>query len=1065
MQDDVDVPLPCWRRRAAKRIASLALAISFLLTVASTTLLFSVFGRLPACAAPFGGLIALCVVALLLHVGVLLIASPQLNATASEAADNAAVVQKAPSDDMRESLLASDSLAMDDADGAAPMAGTTGSTCRRIAVALLYASCTITVAAVLATGVVATYVASHALFSRTQTLTLQGLHAAATVRRDGDGVIHIAAADLHDAAFAQGVVHAQERGWQMEFQRRVGSGRLSELVGDAAVDPDILMRTLGFRAAAQRAYDALPTTSTARVALDAFAAGVNAARSSGSAPTPVELLLFNLPVPEPWSAVDSLVWAKVMSYDLSGNWKRELSRYRLATLRGLSPARVAQLIPAFDAARFPTVLTDADIAGGGDAVDLRRALRDAVEGRDAGREITVAADPLAFMVHGTAATSNTHSTTPETSEATPSLESIIDRAADVTDAAVETAATYNTISTTLTQLMSGHVRRAVATLVRRLIRPCDSSISLLSSREPTTGLVRLGGTMRSAFGSAGASNNWVVGANWTAARAAPLLCNDPHLSLLAPSIWLLTRVRAEAEGFDAIGASFVGVPGVVIGRTAKIAWGVTNTGVDVQDLYELHISAANASEYEYDGGVRPIISRVETIRIAGAADRVITVRSSHHGPVVTDNGVAGKDVYPRPLALRWTSIDPTVVDTTVVAFLALGTATDWTSFRAALAQFVAPSQNFVYAEAPTAAHPFGRIGYQMPGLVPRRNLAVNHTGAWPAPGNSSEFEWLGYVPYDALPRTVDPPEGLVVSANNQVPPPSYPIFLSADWDEGGDGYRAERIHALLRDGNGQLTPAAMARIQGDVTSGYALDIAIAAAALPDVLISTPGGRALRALLASWNGTMELGSAMATISATLAASLATLPANETGTDYWREMWYTTVALANGGSNDPACVLAGAANCSQYLARTLDTVAASHGIQSDSDGTGSATAWGRDGLHSATFTHAVLGASPLACFANVRVDHGGDDATVNVGTMDYSPAARFAQAAGPSYRQIVDLSAPDAASLFSHGPGQSGNLVERRAWYSSLAADWASVKYLRMSMAPLGADAVSQQLKPR
>ena len=188
--------------------------------------------------------------------------------------------------------------------------------------------CLLTVGALFIAFGVGLWVASSTSVARTGTFSLPGVHAPITINRDANGVMHISAVDLHDASFAHGVVHAQERLWQMEFQRRVGQGRLSELVGSAGVDTDILMRTLGMYTAAQASYDRLG--SQAKIAIDAYVDGVNAYLSSSRAPRPLEFLLFGAR-PAPWRAADSLVWAKLMSYDLSGNLDREVSRW----VRGL----------------------------------------------------------------------------------------------------------------------------------------------------------------------------------------------------------------------------------------------------------------------------------------------------------------------------------------------------------------------------------------------------------------------------------------------------------------------------------------------------------------------------------------------------------------------------------------------------------------------------------------------------------------------------------------------------------------------------------------------------------
>ena len=372
----------------------------------------------------------------------------------------------------------------------------------------------------------------------------------------------------------------------------------------------------------------------------------------------------------------------------------------------------------------------------------------------------------------------------------------------------------------------------------------------------------------------------------------------------------------------------------------------------------------------------------------------------------------------------------------------------------------------------------------MPGSIPLRNASAGHTGAWPVPGWSSAFEWQGWIPFSALPRTFNPPEGFVVSANNAVPPPSFPIFISADWDEGGDGYRATRIRELIQGtiGGARITPEFMGRVQSDTVSGFALDIGALIASLSDGNFSSAEGRALSLLLggggavSAWSGDMRSGSQVATLWAQVFARISRLASAETGTHVWKDAMFTLNALssdASPGGTDPACTALGHASCSQYLASVLDLVGSEFGVKINADGkavgTGGSPGWGKGDLHSATFTHQVLGQSPLSCMADRSVGHGGDDYTVNVGSMDLVDIlgnGAFAQTAGPSYREIIDLSAPDA-SLFMHGPGQSGNVVDivdkTWWWYDSLVGPWADGNYMSVPTEEYGT-VMSQTINP-
>lgn len=265
----------------------------------------------------------------------------------------------------------------------------------------------------------------------------------------------------------------------------------------------------------------------------------------------------------------------------------------------------------------------------------------------------------------------------------------------------------------------------------------------------------------------------------------PLLCNDPHLTLMAPSIWILNSIATPST--NTVGSSFPGLPSVVIGRNEHIAWGVTDTGVDVevcargfclcrypahyiwlshqghhhpQDFYIMQEKEGDNSKYLYKGAYVPYTLRNEVIAIKDKPSMTMVVRESVYGPVFNDNGL-NTDLGSTPLCLQFISIMKDVNDTTLDAFLAINKAQNWEQYRAALSKYVAPAQNFIYADIE------GNIGYQMPGLIPVRQKS--HTGAVPVPGDGS-FDWQGYVPFDSLPRTFNPSADFVASANNRVTP-------------------------------------------------------------------------------------------------------------------------------------------------------------------------------------------------------------------------------------------------------------------------------------------------------
>lgn len=301
------------------------------------------------------------------------------------------------------------------------------------------------------------------------------------------------------------------------------------------------------------------------------------------------------------------------------------------------------------------------------------------------------------------------------------------------------------------------------------------------------------------------SNSWVVdGSRTTTGR--PILANDPHLAPSMPGIWYQVGLHcnqvSDACPYDVSGFSFAGLPGVVVGHNRSIAWGVTTMYADVADLY---LEKVEGDTYEYRGKRLPVVTRKETFKVAGGDTKTITVRSTRHGPILSDLdddigdvGKAGGGDH--EVALRWTALTPRP---TIKAVFALGKAQDWQEFREAAKLFTVPSQNLVYADRK------GHIGYQSPGAIPIRSRG---DGRWPVAGWDGRHEWTGYVPFDELPTVLDPDDGLIVTANNKVVGDQYPHTLGADT---APGYRSQRIRDLLTDHDGKLDVADMTKLQLD----------------------------------------------------------------------------------------------------------------------------------------------------------------------------------------------------------------------------------------------------------
>jgi penicillin G amidase len=743
----------------------------------------------------------------------------------------------------------------------------------------------------------AVFVAVSSLPRRSGTRSVPGLRAAVRIETDSHGVPAIHAASADDAFFGLGWAHARDRLWQMELQRRIGSGRLAEALGSKLVATDRFLRTVGFRRAARAELASL--SPRARTTLSSYRAGVNAFLARGSG-LPVEFRILRIS-PAPFDDVDCLVWAKLMAWDLGGNASAEIRRARIESLLG--PERAGELFPAAPPA--PTILRDG--------------------------EWRMPSDP------------------PASPSPAPA------RAAAPGSAGWE-----------------------------RL----GESFALLED-------LGFGGETLG-------SNSWVLSGSRTRS-GRPILANDPHLGLRTPSIWYLARL--EAPGFLVEGATLPGLPGVVIGRNARIAWGLTNLEPDVQDLFVEVPDPAHRDRYLSRGRSLAFERRVETIHVRGGADVRFEVRTTVHGPVVTDV-LAGADRFGGPVALRWTGLDDG--DRTAEAFLAIDRAADWPSFLAGVELLHCPAQNFVYADAD------GHIGYTASGAMPIRPRS---DGMRPVPGDGGD-DWTGVVPFANLPRALDPERGYVVTANNRVVSEKYPYPFSRDWPEP---YRARRIEDRI---------LALPRLSVDDVRAISLDqVSYQARDLLPLLLDTkPSDDASRRALdrlRGWNFEFSPESVPATIYAAWYAALSSMPEDELKEPAAPSVRSRFVIDALR-SDSPWCDdvrTARRETCAEFKASTLAGAVAGLRRRLGDDAAG----WRWERLHRARFPHNAFDGVPvLSKLFSLEIGQGGDASTVNVGA--YRRDGTFRMSDGPTYRQIVDF-ADLPGSRYVHTTGQSGNPFEK------------------------------------
>jgi penicillin amidase len=341
-------------------------------------------------------------------------------------------------------------------------------------------------------------------------------------------------------------------------------------------------------------------------------------------------------------------------------------------------------------------------------------------------------------------------------------------------------------------------------------------------------------------GCAVGSNNWVIAGNHTAS-GKPLLSNDMHLGFSVPGVWYMADLRA--PGFHAAGVTLPGFPMIIAGHNDHVAWGFTDLMADVQDIYVEKLDG-KGNYLAADGTWKPLSVDRETIHVRRGSDVTIDVESTDHGPIMNPILTMSDS---RTIALKWNLYDPALE---TLPLYAMNTASNWTEFSAALAEWCWPAQNLVYADDQ------GHIAYQAIGRVPLRPA-----GLVGVPIDDNAHEWQGYIPFDQMPHAVDPPSGFLATANSRVTTAESAYPLTLEWI---DPYRVERIYKSL-DGRDQLTPKDMLATQTDIYSEVDQEMGQRFAYAID---QTPGAdaplRKAADLMRSWDGRLTADSAAASI---------------------------------------------------------------------------------------------------------------------------------------------------------------------------------------------------------
>lgn len=701
-------------------------------------------------------------------------------------------------------------------------------------------------------------------------LAVHGIGESVSIVRDSFGVPHIRATNEADAWFGQGFASAQDRLWQMEYDRRRAAGRWAEIAGPAAVDGDRLSRRLQLAEAAHS--DLSVMSNETRAMFEAYATGVNAFLCSGQ-PLPVEYSLSGS-APEPWEAWHSVAAFKIR-HVLMGVWQRKLAAAKLLAMIG--PGAVGQLDDR------PPLGSAVILPPGSGVAELYEQAAD---------EIARAAGQLGFLAEAEAG-----------------------------------------------------------------------------------------------------SNSWAVHGSRTT-TGMPVLCNDSHRALDVPNVYWQVHVACAA--FDVIGATFPGLPAFPhFGHNGRVAWNITHTHADYQDLYVEEFDTQQPGRYRVPGGWDDATHEEQTIAVRGGDGVAIETWRTRHGPIVHGDPRRGA-----ALALRYTATDAPCRG--FEALRPMLTARTVSELHEAQREWVDPVNNLVSADVS------GNIGYLTRGYLPIRSSEAHRS--LPVPGGTGEHEWIGRVPFEELPQAVNPSEGFVVTANQKVIPGETP-YISNSFAPPA---RAERIREYLTSQK-QMQPAEIIGLQGDVTSLPAQAwVRLLARSGP----FTGDAERARTLLADWDGNLLPESGEALLYACARRLLArALFEPITGEAAWRRL--TSAALPPTSAMIGqwiANVIAGLDG--RYASATPDgrpwddvlpAVLAGAWTAASSWGGLDPAGWKWDAVHVTNARHTLSTSFPQVSGAldPPTVGIGGDGDTIQAGSYSWDEQAPFAITGLSVYRQAVDL----------------------------------------------------------
>jgi len=557
------------------------------------------------------------------------------------------------------------------------------------------------------------------------------------------------------------------------------------------------------------------------------------------------------------------------------------------------------------------------------------------------------------------------------------------------------------------------------------------------------------------------SNSFAISGEHTVS-GKPLLANDPHLGIAMPAIWYQLSMHCVQKTidcpYDFAGYSLAGAPGIVLGHNDRIAWGFTFSMEDVMDLYIEKVNPDNPNQYEVNGEWVDFESHTETINVGGSDPVEIVVRSTRHGPVISDTYGDVMDVgdpkdksfvpfrdrsgldLPNDyvISLSWTALslgNTLTKGNPIEAVLGFNRAQNWDEFRKAASIFHTPGHNLLYADVD------GNIGYIASGDVPIRK---NGNGSIPVPGWNSEYDWTAIIPFGEMPYTLNPPEGYIVTANNNMIGKEYPYFLTAEWDYG---FRANRIVELIEAGPGKFDIPSLQAIQLDSFDASA-DVFVPLVLQMDERFATPNQAIAFNALKNWDFQVRGHSQAAAIyEAFWRALLKNTFQDELPETYWPsggDRWFEVMRNLSPESDWWDDVTTDSIESRDEIIKKSFSEGVSE-LENILGKDPSTWTWG--GIHVAVFRAGGLGETGIelidSLFNRGPIPTGGGPSIVNATSWNAKDGYEVTNL--PSMRTIYDLS-DFSNSLSGHTTGQSGHPYHPH--YFDIAPVWGKGEYYPM-----------------